>query len=154
MHPLDALEEYRWRIAQYPGGPKLHLGLANILRVLSRPGQALEEYQFAYELAPEDVEIVLTLAMAEHDFANREAARQLYEKVLAMELTDSRELLGSLELSENSAAALGGLDALKRGRPSPWDYPIYNSEGKSLSDAMRSSSGGQAPGKGTRKRRK
>jgi len=58
-----------------------------------------------------------------------DAARQLYEKVLLLELQDAR---ASSSPSQYSQAALEGLEALKRGRPSPWQAPVQNLDGDSL----------------------
>jgi tetratricopeptide (TPR) repeat protein len=129
MHPFEALEQYQWQIANRPGDPHLHKGLGNILRLLFRLGQALEELRFAYELAPQDTDILISLAMAEHDFGDLDLARQLYEKVLLLELQGTR---ASSSPSPYSQAALDGLEALKRNKPSPYQAPVRNYDGEPL----------------------
>jgi tetratricopeptide (TPR) repeat protein len=154
MHPLEAMEEYEWRIANHPGNAHLHMGLGNILRLLFRYEHALEELRFAYELAPQDMEVLVTLAMAEHDLGDISAAQELYVKAL-----DLGERQGPPKDTDNMLAARQGLEALRGGKPSLWSAPVYNADGQPLPTLGRSrgrSSQQPASGKAgaLRKRRK
>ena len=47
-----------------------------------RYSEALEAQRHAYQLAPDDTEVIIRLAFSEHDFGDREAARRLYQEVI------------------------------------------------------------------------
>jgi tetratricopeptide (TPR) repeat protein len=140
MHPFEAVEEYRWRIINKPGDARLHAGFGKLLRLLGRPSQALEEFQFAYELEPRDSDTLINLAMAEHDFGDRARARELYKELILLEVQeiDLLDLIADNkpddEIISFSYAAREGLDSLQRGGPSPWFVDIHNSQGQSLVD--------------------
>jgi hypothetical protein len=129
MHPLEALEEYRWRTAMKPGDADLRLGYAKVLRTLFRYEQALEEFRFALDLAPNDPEALITAAMAEHDLGDPEAARRCYQRILELELGESHHP-DELEISDYGLAAAQGLEALTRGEASDWYVPAYNMDGE------------------------
>ncbi|MEW5871639.1 MAG: hypothetical protein AB1894_20380 [Chloroflexota bacterium] len=131
MHPFKGIEEYRRRIALKPGDARLHIGLGNILRLLFRYEQALDEYHFAYELAPSDLHVLVTCALGEHDLGNKDAARQMYEKIVALESAAGRGPF-SRHVSDECKVAVQGLYALRRGKLSSWEVPIYNAQGKPL----------------------
>ena len=142
MHPFEAVEEYRWRIINKPGDAHLHAGFGRLLRLLGHHSEALNELNFAYKLDPRNSEIVINLAMAEHDFGDRARAEELYNKMILLEVKEI-DLLN--EIANNKPgderisfgyAVRDGLEALQRGEPSPWFTPIYNSEGKSLVDFL------------------
>jgi tetratricopeptide (TPR) repeat protein len=123
MHPLEALEEYRWHTAKSPGDAELRLGYAKVLRTLFRHDQALEQARFTLELAPDDPEALIFHAMAEHDLGDREAARRSYRRILELEVEGN-------EFPDYSQAAIQGLKALERGGTSEWKVPAYNTYGE------------------------
>jgi tetratricopeptide (TPR) repeat protein len=132
MHPFDALAEYQFLLTKKPGNAKLHLGYANMLRMLFRYENALDEYRTAYSLDRNDPEIVTAYAMAEHDFGDRQTARQLYERVLSMQAQETTNIKALLENASESkemmvgATAVMGLDRLNLDQDSPWEGPAYN----------------------------
>jgi hypothetical protein len=126
MHPLDRLEQYRSRIAANPGDALLHSKMGSLLRVLLRYEEALKAQRHAYQLAPDDPEVIIRLAFSEHDFGDREAARQLYQKVI--DLSSSRKLFSKPD--DNYVGALRGIYNLKRNRSSPTEMILSTSDGK------------------------
>ena len=124
MHPLAGLEEYRRRIAAHPKDAKLYMRMGTLLRTLYRYPAALEAHRQAYTLNPNDAEIALTRAMSEHDFGDRAAAREMYERVLTLELKGKSG--GIFRSNTWAGAATEGLELLKRCKPSPWALPVYD----------------------------
>jgi len=125
MHPLAGLEEYRRHIAANPKDAKLYMRMGTLLRTLYRYSAALEAHRQAYALNSNDAEIALTRAMSEHDFGDRAAAKEMYERVLALELKGK----GTLRIVRSdtwAGAAMEGLEELKRRKPSPWALPAYD----------------------------
>jgi hypothetical protein len=125
MHPLAGLEEYRRRIAANPKDAKLYMRMGTLLRTLYRYSAALEAHRQAYALNPNDAEIALTRAMSEHDFGDRAIAKEMYERVLALELK-GKGTWGIIRSDTWAGAAMEGLDQLKRRKPSPWAVPAYD----------------------------
>ena len=125
MHPLAGLEEYRRRIAANPKDAKLYQRMGTLLRTLYRYSAALEAHRRAYALNPNDAEIALTRAMSEHDFGDRTAAKEMYERVLALELK-GKGTWGIIRSDTWAGAALEGLEQLKRHKSSPWALPTYD----------------------------
>ena len=126
MHPLDGLDEYRRRITTHPRDADLHARMGALLRILMRYPEALQAFQRAYELAPDDPDVLIRRALSEHDFGNKEIARQLYEKLI----TQDRKKKGIFEgPDENTLAALEGLQLLARHKPSPWEAKFILSDG-------------------------
>ena len=125
MHPLTGLEEYRRRIAASPRDAKLYMRMGTLLRTLYRYSAALEAHRQAYALNPNDAEIALTRAMSEHDFGDRTIAREMYERVLALELK-GKGTRGIIRSDTWAGAAMEGLEQLKRRKPSPWALPAYD----------------------------
>jgi len=116
MHPLDGLDEYRRRIAAHPRDAGLHARMGALLRTLLRYSESLQSLQRAYELAPDDPDVLIRRALSEHDFGDKEVARQLYEKIVAQ----SRRQRGFFERpDENTLAALEGLHLLAQNKTSP-----------------------------------
>jgi tetratricopeptide (TPR) repeat protein len=74
MHPLEGLDKYRAQIAANPGDALLHSRMGSLLRILMRYEEALKALRHAYQLAPDDPEVIIRLAYSEHDFGDREAA--------------------------------------------------------------------------------
>lgn len=128
MHPLDGLDYYRSQIQLFPDDAHLHLKMGNLLRFLTRYDAALEAYRKAYELAPEDDEVVFVRATAEHDFGDPALAQQLYEQVFRLASGGVKALSDHV----NFRAAMVGLRDLERGNLSPWDYQLRNSAGVEL----------------------
>ena len=121
MHPLDTIEEYRRRIARNPRNGELYMKLGNSLRFIGRFEQALEAYRKAVQLAPNDPEVLIPAATAEHDFGDPEAARKLYERCIVR-----GKGLGEIVaegMDENTAYALDGLNALNEGQMSSLGIP-------------------------------
>ncbi len=115
IHPLELRDRYLTRTWRGPQNPQNYLAMANIYKNLFRDEQALEMARKAYELGPNDVEIILLRAMAEHDAGDKEIARKLYQKVIEMVVPSHRS-----SSIETMAIAREGLRNLKRGQPSPW----------------------------------
>lgn len=130
MHPLAGLEEYRRRIAANPKDAKLVMRMGTLLRTLYRYSEALEAHRRAYTLNPNDAEIALCRAMSEHDFGDRAAAKEMYQRVLTLELEGKRRMWGIIRSSDGTwaSAAAEGLDLLKRHKPSPWALPVYDAK--------------------------
>jgi tetratricopeptide (TPR) repeat protein len=125
MHPLAGLEEYRRRIAANPIDAKLYMRMGTLLRTLYRYSPALEAHRQAYGLNPNDAEIALVLGFSEHDFGDQSAAKEMYERVLALELK-GKGTWGITRSDTFAGAAMEGLDLLKRHQPSAWALPAYN----------------------------
>jgi hypothetical protein len=125
MHPLAGLEEYRRRIADDPKDAKLYMRMGTLLRTLYRYSAALEAHRQAYALNPNDAEIALTRAMSEHDFGDRIAAKEMYQRVLALELR-GKGTWGIVQSDRWAGAALGGLEQLNEHKASPWALPAYD----------------------------
>jgi tetratricopeptide (TPR) repeat protein len=145
MHPFEALARYEWEIAKKPKDADLHLGFGNTLRFLSRHAAALNELRLAHELKPNDPEISFMLAMAEHDFGDRQAAKECYQKAISLDIQSQDPPKGRsfiFEFDEQNPpihiSAMEGLQALERGKPSPWFLAAYNSEGVALTDFLAS----------------
>jgi tetratricopeptide (TPR) repeat protein len=99
--------------------------MGTLLRTLYRYPAALEAHRQAYALNPNDAEIALARAMSEHDFGDRAAAKEMYERVLALELK-GKGTWGIVRSNTWAGAAAEGLDQLKRRKPSPWALPVYD----------------------------
>ena len=127
MHPLAGLEEYRRRIKANPQDAKLYMRMGTLLRTLYRNSAALEAHRQAYALNPNDAEIVLVRGFSEHDFGDQSAAKNMYERVLTLELK-GKTAWGVARSDTFAGAAAEGLDLLKRHQPSPWTLPAYEIE--------------------------
>ena len=125
--------------------------LGNLLRALTRYEPSLASYRRASELAPNDAEITFVRATAEHDFGNLAVAQELYAKVVQLK---SGNVL-AIEEDDDLQGALAGLQDLKKGRPSPWNYMVSNSQGNILRPPRRDFklSKGQSKKKDKRRRR-
>ena len=128
MHPLDGLDEYHRRIALAPRDALLHSKMGSLLRILMRYSEALKAQRHAYQLAPDDPEIIIRLAFSEHDFGDRDAARQLYQKVL--DLSSGGKLFEKMD--DNTIAAIEGLRNLKRKQSSPTEVMLFTRDGKTV----------------------
>jgi tetratricopeptide (TPR) repeat protein len=125
MHPLAGLEEYRRRIKANPLDAKLYMRMGTLLRTLYRNSAALEAHRQAYTLNPNDAEIVLVRGFSEHDFGDQSAARNMYEQVVTLELK-GKGMWNMVRSDTYSAAAVEGLDLLKRRQPSAWSVSSYD----------------------------
>jgi tetratricopeptide (TPR) repeat protein len=130
MHPLEAVDEYRRLIAAQPRQVELYLRFGNLLRMTLRYSQALEAYHKALDLAPNDPEVVLTVAIAEHDIGDTEAARQHYQQILDQQMPRRG---GAFHMPDDIAVnALQLLHALERGRPSLSDIHVNLQDGRKV----------------------
>jgi tetratricopeptide (TPR) repeat protein len=129
MHVLDAIDEYRRRITRNPKNADLHRRLGNIMRTIGRYPESLEHYRRAVELDGEDLELMISAASAEHDYGDLEAAERLYLRTIEVGKSN-RDLLSGL--SSEEVAAAQGLDFLRKGKRSIWEYQIINRQGKKL----------------------
>ncbi len=120
MHPLKAIKRYQMLIAAQPNKADLYVRLGGIHLFIMRYEQGVSYLRHGYELAPDDVEAVLRLAMAEHDFGDRQQAKKLYQEVFQL----ARQDRFSADTMEVAAFARDGLKALQRGQYSPMDIPI------------------------------
>jgi len=130
MHILDGLNEYRNRIAIQPDNAELHMRLGNMMRTIGRYPQALEAYRKAVALDSNDPEILFPAATAEHDFGDQGTAKQLYERIIKSEQVGLRAL--SEGVTDLVVAAMQGLEAMRRGKISPWEYRVTNTQGDLL----------------------
>lgn len=117
MNPLEAIARYRQLIAQNPEDAELPLRLGGLFRVLYRYEDALACLAQAYALAPEDPDVLVTRAMAEHDFGDKAIARELYAQAQArLSVLPG----GDPDLDSLRVSVITGLKNLQKGRPSPW----------------------------------
>jgi len=135
MHPLEAIDQYQKLIEQNPTNATNHMKKGNLQRTIRRNDTALETYRQAYKIDPGNVDVMITTAMAEHDYGDQERARELYE---AIKSAYSIKEMFSENAIANTSAALEGLRTLDRNEPSPWgiqteeeDSPAPNRQGKS-----------------------
>jgi len=136
MHPLKAVQRYQQLTAAQPHKADLHMRLGGVFLFVMRFEQGLACLRQAYKLAPNDIEVVIRLAMAEHDFGDRAQAKALYQQVFQL----ARQDIFSTEMMEIAAAARDGLKALERGDYSPMDMPISASVYYGESENRKSSS--------------
>jgi tetratricopeptide (TPR) repeat protein len=148
MHPLAGLEEYRRRIKAAPMDARLYMRMGTLLRTLYRNSAAIEAHRQAYVLNPNEAEIALVRGFSEHDFGDQSVAKEMYERVLALELK-GKGTWGIVRPDTFASAALEGLDLLKRHQPSAWALPVYDptTGKKTMSDLN-----AQAPAASSRKR--
>lgn len=124
MHPLKALQRYQHLIATQPRNVDFHMRLGTLFLFVMRHEPGLAALRHAYELAPDKTEIIIRLAMAEHDFGDRAQAEALYQQVFQL----TRQDIFSSEMVEVAKVARDGLKALKSGAYSPMDMPISASD--------------------------
>lgn len=120
MHPLKAIQRYQKLIAAQPHKTDLQVRLGGVYLFVMRFEQGLRYLRQVYEVVPDDIEVVMRLAMAEHDFGDRERAKALYQQVFKL----ARQDIFSKEMIEMAATARDGLKALQRGDYSPMEIPI------------------------------
>jgi len=128
MHPLDGLDKYRRRIAVNPNDALLHAKMGSLLRTLMRYPEALEAGRYAYQLDPNNPEIVIRLAFSEHDLGDRETARQLYQKFINQNPNKGI----SRYMDDYAIGAIEGLRNLKRNRPSPNEIILQTINGEKV----------------------
>lgn len=134
MHPLDGLDEYRRQITINPNDALLYAKMGSLLRTLMRYPEALEAGRYAYQLDPNNSEILIRLAFHEHDLGDREAARQLYQKII-----DQNPGRGISRYTDDySIGAIEGLRNLKRNRPSPAEVTFQTLDGKKVEHPSKS----------------
>ena len=120
FHPLELRDIYLKRVQKNPKDAANYVALANIYKSIFRDEQALEMARKAYELAPDDPEIILLLAMGEHDAGDKDVAKALYGRLIDLAAKDIRWSYDWVLLQELITIAQEGLKALRQGRPSPW----------------------------------
>ena len=125
MHPLAGLEEYRRRIAANPKDARLFMRMGTLLRTLYRNSSALDAHRHAYMLNPNDAEIALVRGFNEHDFGDQSLAKEMYERVLTLELK-GKGTWGIAQPDTFAGAAAEGLNLLKRHQPSAWALPAHD----------------------------
>ena len=135
---MGATEALRERLDE---NPELYEEIVAFFRhLLNRPDAyaTADEEEFVGFLIGdiEDAEMVIRLAMAEHDFGDRAQAKALYQQVFQL----ARQDIFSTEMMEIAAAARDGLKALERGDYSPMDMPISASVYYGESENRKSSS--------------
>ncbi len=117
IHPLALRDRYLANIEKNPKDPANYVGLANVYKNMFRDEDALAMARKAHELTPDNLEIALLRAMAEHDAGDPEMARKLYAQVIENAV---RKGWGWEDGFERVDIARNGLQALKQGKPSPW----------------------------------
>jgi hypothetical protein len=123
MHPLVGLDKYKALIAASPADVTLRMRMGNLLRTLHRYPQALEAFRQGYELGTDDPEYILTQAMAEHDFGDRDVAKKLYEETIALA---SKQLFRNPVMLGLVQTAKRGLKSLQKGKASPWELDVIS----------------------------
>jgi hypothetical protein len=126
MHPLDGLDEYRRQIAISPDDALLHSKMGSLLRMLMRYPEALEAQRYAYRLAPDNSEVIIRLAVSEHDFGDEETAAKLYQKIV--DLSSAKKKFSSID--ENTILAIKGIKNLKLNKPSPNEVIVATRDGE------------------------
>lgn len=105
--------------------------LGEYYRVIGHFKEALEIFRKAHKMAPEDRKGLLMRAAAEHDFGDKEKAKNLYQRVLSLTNGDIY-----LSISDYiNRIALAGLASLNEGQLSLFPYP-NNINGVSLLDYL------------------
>lgn len=121
MHPLETLARYTQLISRSPDNAENYFRTGNIYRLLHRNEEALEVLRRGYAVGYDSAEGVLNLAMAEHDFGDKDKAEQLYQEAMAsIKATSGFPDPDDLAIS---VAASQGLKALRQRRPSPFSHP-------------------------------
>lgn len=96
------------------------LGRGEYLRVIGKFQESLQAFRQFYAENPNSQSGALALAMAEHDYGNRQLAKTYYQRSLVL----GQGNLGSQIEDPRLEAAMHGLDALEQGARSPYLYPI------------------------------
>ena len=117
MHPLEGLAEYRRRIQRDPTNADLRVRMSLLLRFLHRFEESLEAVREAYDVRPNDPEVIAFRAFAEHDFGDRAIAEKLYNEALPVLRRHMRE---SEQMADLAGLVAESLVALEEGGPSAW----------------------------------
>lgn len=102
MHPREALDMYREKIAIEPDRADLRVRHANVLIRLGYQDEAEAEYRRALEFDPQNVEAHVNLGYIAQDRGDRDESRRLFER--ALELAPSSGLPRGERLAFTEAA--------------------------------------------------
>lgn len=102
----DAVTDYRKAVAAHPENEPARRRLAAALLLVGTPTDALEQYRWLAERAPDDPEVRLGLAKCYRQLGKFDAALPLLEKLVAMEKPHPEALLerGQLEMDRERPA--------------------------------------------------
>ena len=103
--------------------------MGSLLRMLMRYSDAHEALKRAYKLAPNDTDVIIRLALFEHDLGDREIARELYQRIV--DLTESWTIRQRAK-DVDFVGAMDGLRNLKHNRPSPAEIILHTLDGKEV----------------------
>lgn len=117
MHPLEGLAEYRRRIQRDPINADLRVRMSLLLRTLHRFADSLETVRGAYDVRPNDPEVMAFRAFAEHDFGDRAIAKRLYTGALPLL---QQVMHDSEHMADLAGLVADGLIALEKGEQSAW----------------------------------
>ena len=117
LHPYEARDEYRERIAAEPKRADLRVGYANILRFLDERTEAIAQYRAAIKLDSANLEALLNLANLLRLEGRQEEARLRFEEILRREPTSTLPRDDRDEYRDFARAALDELAGKPSARP-------------------------------------
>ncbi|MEJ2559137.1 MAG: DUF1186 domain-containing protein [Anaerolineae bacterium] len=82
MHPQEAIERYRDKIARDPDDSELYIGYGNVLRFLGRFAEAEAQYQRVLEMDPFNLDAYTEMAVLALKQRNKKEAMAFWQKVL------------------------------------------------------------------------
>ena len=119
IHPLELRDRYLQLIKQNPRNASYYVRLANVYKNIGRDVDALEVMRRVRKVTPDDLEVLLLAAMAEHDAGDKEVAKELYSRIID-DVIRTGGFRPSREEIEISGTARDGLNRLRKGKVSPW----------------------------------
>ena len=145
IHPLELRDRYQALIEKNPREIENYIRLSNVYKNIGRGEEALNVLRRASKIEPDDLEVLLMLAMAEHDNGDPDQARRLYSKVIE-EVARVSGFIPRRDELETVNIARNGLSNLEKGKPSPWR--------QGARDARTQASGRSQQRKGRRRKKK
>ena len=136
IHPLELRDEYLRRIKKNPQNVNHYIGLANIYKNLGWEEDVLKIMRRARKVAPHNLDVLLHLAMAEHDAGDKRVAEELYERILNETMSRGKSMPGSEEI-EMAGIAYDGIRRLSKGKISPWAEGVRSSKPKPRKEKKR-----------------
>jgi tetratricopeptide (TPR) repeat protein len=116
MHPYEMRAWYAERVARYPHKADFHLRYANTLRFLGQVGEAEQEYRAVLELAPNQSEALLNLAVLLRRRGEEEYALALLRQ-LARNKPKNEQQREHLTIAQDVLDGKLSLDELLVGNP-------------------------------------
>jgi tetratricopeptide (TPR) repeat protein len=141
MHPLEAIERYRDKIARHPDDSELYIGYGNVLRFLGRFDEAEAQYQRVMEMDPFNPDAYAEMAVLALKQRNKKEAIAFWQKVL--EVTPNSQV-PDRDKSLYLESAREAIEAIRSGREEELGLePVMTSQ---RSSAGAQPSGGRSPG--------